>query len=286
MAPRGRASPWKVTVKGPFSVPILTYHHVCPDGHPALVQGAKTGARGLVAAGVFRRHLQLLEEGGWQIRSTSEVMDWLIAGSELPEKTVAIQFDNGWLDTWEVAKPILDEFGARALVYVIAGLTEGSSAAGGSSFPQGWTLRTRTEGRVSSVDHAVITWRQVEALLQSGWEVGAHTLTHPRLTQLLAQEGAEAVRGEIEKSNQMLRDRLGLEPIHFAYPSGDWNEEVEKIVAPYYRSLRLWRLGPPWLFTHRNTLPSRIECQNIDAAVSPGEIGSFLGAAARGAIQA
>ena len=264
----------------PRSVPILTYHHVHPDGHPALQRASRKGLLGHMAASGFRSHLEFLIGTGWQIRSTSEIIDWLIDKSQIPEKTAAIHFDNGWLDTWKTARAVLDEFGAKALVYIIGGATEQGSVRSG--VPQRWNLRTRTEGHVSSEDHRIMSWEQVHDLLDSGWEVGAHTLSHPRLTRVLAEQGPEEVRREIEESNQILRRRLGIEPIHFAYPSGDWNEGVEKIVAPYYRSVRLWRKGPPWHFTHQDTPPARIECQNIDTSVSTGQIQAFLEAAARG----
>ena len=264
----------------PRPVPILTYHHVHPDGHPALQRASRKGLLGHMAASEFRSHLELLTGTGWQIRSTSEIIDWLIDKSQIPPKTAAIHFDNGWLDTWETARAVLDEFGAKALVYIIGGATE--QASGRSGGPEAWSLRTRTEGHISSEDHRIMSWQQVKELLDSGWEVGAHTFTHPRLSRVLAEQGPEEVRREIEDSNQILRRRLGVEPVHFAYPSGDWNEEVETIVAPYYRSVRLWRKGPPWYFTHQDTLPSRIECQNIDTSVSTGQIRAFLDAAARG----
>ena len=268
------------------SVPILTCHHVHPDGHPALDDAARRRSRGHIGASVFRSHLELLLGSGWQVCSTSEIVDWLLEGSPLPSKAAAIHFDNGWFDTWETAGPILDEFGIKALVYVISDLTEKASRAGGAGPGQAWSLRTRTEGQVSSADHTVMSWRQVEDLLGSGWEVGAHTVTHPKLTQMLTARGMDAVQREIEESNQMLQRRLGVEPVHFAYPSGDWNEDVERIVSPYYRSLRLWRLGPPWYFTNSRTPPSRLECQNIDAGVSLEEIRAFLDAAARGETEA
>ena len=39
-----------------------------------------------------------------------------------------------------------------------------------------------------------MSWEQVHDLLDSGWEVGAHTLTHPWLTRVLAEQGPEEVK--------------------------------------------------------------------------------------------
>jgi len=59
-------------------------------------------------------------------------------------------------------------------------------------------------------------------LADAGWEVGSHTVTHPRLTQLdehrLAVE-LDASRAEVER-------QLGRPCLSLAYPYGDYDERV------------------------------------------------------------
>ena len=58
-------------------------------------------------------------------------------------------------------------------------------------------------------------------------------------------------------------------PRHFAYPSGSRNTETDELLAPLYRSLRLWHDDFPivWTITDRATSRLAIDCQNIDVRV-------------------
>ena len=174
---------------------------------------------------------------------------------------MVLHFDNGWLDTRTIALPVLREMGMAATCYVISEGTEAASAGRPAA------IRTSTEG---AVQKPCITWMQAEELVEAGWEIGAHTATHPRLADLQVEQGDEAVIAEIEKSNESYADRLGFVPAHFAYPSGSRSEETDALLAPYYRSLRLWQFSypPVWKFTEFNTSSYALECQNIDNTVS------------------
>ena len=127
--------------------------------------------------------------------------------------------------------PILREMGMTATCYVIS---EGTEAAA-RGLPA--AIRTSTEG---AVQKPCITWRQAEELLREGWEIGAHTATHPKLAEVLDDEGPEAMMDEIERSNESYRANLGFVPDHFAYPSGSRDERTDAMLAPHYRSLRRW----------------------------------------------
>lgn len=63
---------------------------------------------------------------------------------------------------------------------------------------------------------------QVREWLAAGHEIGAHTLTHPRLTQIPAAQARE----EISASRRKLEDLFSRPVMHFAYPFGDYDERV------------------------------------------------------------
>jgi len=263
-------------------VPILTYHHVYADDDPSMSRPGADSARGVTTASRLRRHLELLRDGGWEIISHTALVDWLIDRSPLPERAAVVHFDNGWLDTCEVAKPLLDAFGATAMCFVITDLVE-KTTQGSSSDGAGWSITTATEGAVGRADHPVMNWDQLRELLRAGWEIGAHTASHRRLPDVLAEEGEAGLLREIESSNALLTERLGAAPQHFAYPSGAWSEQVESLIASYYRSIRLWRNEAPTraTFTTPETPRTRLECQNIDIRISDEEVALMLELAAR-----
>jgi len=236
----------------------------------------------VTTASHFRRHLELLRDGGWEIVSHTALVEWLVDDTPLPERAVVMHFDNGWLDTYEVAMPLLAAFGSTGMCFVITEVvekaTEGPSSEGG-----GWSITTATEGAVGRTDHAAMNWDQVRELHGAGWEIGAHTATHRRLPDVLAAEGEAGVAREIETSNALIERRLGAAPQHFAYPSGAWSEQVEALIAPYYRSIRLWRDEVPskGSFTTAQTSRTRLECQNIDIRFSDEEVALMLERAGR-----
>ena len=63
------------------------------------------------------------------------------------------------------------------------------------------------------------TWDTATALVRSGMEVGAHTMTHPHLTTL--DPGAQ--HREIADSTDLIERRLGVRPTGLAFPGGDYD---------------------------------------------------------------
>ncbi len=184
-------------------VPILVYHHVYDDYDPSLTGLPEHRATGVIAASEFRRHLDLLADGGWAVVSTTQVVDWLAGAAELPDHAAALHFDNGWLDAVTNVLPILREYEMSATAYVISGSTSAASEGRAAM------VQTSTEG---AVQKPFITWDQAAELLDAGWEIGAHTATHPKLAELLTEEGEEAVLAEVDASNEAYAEHLGFVP--------------------------------------------------------------------------
>ena len=242
-------------------VPILVYHHVYPDDDFALKGLPKEEATGLIGVSEFRRHLDHIVEGGWEVVSTTRIVDWLQGEADIPDRALVLHFDNGWLDTATTVMPVLAEYGMAGTSYVI---TDSATAA---SEDRTASARTLTEG---TVQKPFMTWRQIAELLDAGWEIGAHTATHPKLADLQCSEGDEAVLREVEGSSRAYAEHLGFVPRHFAYPSGSRNRRTDALLAPYYHSLRLWSFSQPprWEFTGRRTPPAALQCQNVDSTVA------------------
>jgi peptidoglycan/xylan/chitin deacetylase (PgdA/CDA1 family) len=77
-------------------------------------------------------------------------------------------------------------------------------------------------------ERVLLTWEQLrEFAALPGFELGAHTLTHPILPSC-SDEGA---RAEIAGGADQLRSRVGVEVEQFAYPFGAWNQSIARLVA-------------------------------------------------------
>ena len=130
----------------------------------------------------------------------------------LPEKPIIITFDDGYLDNYENAFDILKTLNLPATVFIVADFIGRTNLW---DFQKGASLRP------------LMDWSRLENLNDYGIIIGAHTLSHPFLTQL----SAAAAKKEILHSKKRLEDRLGTSVDHFAYPYGDRNDLIKNLVA-------------------------------------------------------
>ena len=158
---------------------ILTYHSVGHRDHEMNVTRES-----------FREQMAWLAE-----HSTIVPVSDAAAGAP----GVAVTFDDGYQDTLTNAAPILAEFGIPATVYVVVGHVGGF-----------------LDHDHDPATSRLLSWEEIRALDSGGIVIGAHTLTHRRLSTL----DADAQREEIVGSVQALAAQLGHPIESFAYPFG------------------------------------------------------------------
>jgi peptidoglycan/xylan/chitin deacetylase (PgdA/CDA1 family) len=181
---------------------ILMYHRVAE---------LSAVERYTVSPRQFSRQMRFLGEHDYHVIALATLMDWFTGKASLPERSVVLTFDDGFMDTYEQACPVLRERGFTAVFFMITGLL-------------GKTNRWMTaEGYPSA---RLMDWREVENLRRDGFEIGSHTATHRDLTET---NPAEA-KFEIEDSKRMLEDRLGGAIDFFAYPYGRYSEDTRELV--------------------------------------------------------
>lgn len=182
------------------AVPILMYHEV-----------ARLPRRDFIRFTVAER------EFAWQVRwlarlgFTAISMDQLVAARDgsgkLPRRPVVITFDDGFADSARFAPPILRRFGFTATFYLVAGLV---------GRPSEWLQRE------VGFTLPLMNWEAVHALQNDGFHFGSHTLTHPRLARIPAENGLD----ELARSRAILEQALGRRVEHLAYPFGSHDERV------------------------------------------------------------
>lgn len=74
---------------------------------------------------------------------------------------------------------------------------------------------------------ALLGWNEVKEMANNGISFGSHTQTHPIVTR----EPIQTVRKEIVNSKMEIEKHLKRSCTAFAYPNGDWNESVRKVVV-------------------------------------------------------
>ncbi len=193
-------------VLGPMPGPkILIYHQV----------GAGTGLEMEVSAEDFRRQLDWLSANG-------EVVDLAtaIASRDLPasSRMFVLTFDDGYADVYRHAFPLLRE---RRLPFTLYLTTK----------PIETREPLRADGRAEP-----LSWEQVGDMVDQGLvTVGAHTHTHPDLRAV----DEAAVADEVDRSNRLIEERLGVAPRHFTYPWGYWSPQADRVVRAAYETATL-----------------------------------------------
>jgi peptidoglycan/xylan/chitin deacetylase (PgdA/CDA1 family) len=170
-----------------------------------------------VSPDVVAKQLSLLRARGYVGFTLRDLIANLDAGT-LPGRAVAITFDDGYASTLR-AKPILDAFNYPATVFAVTGFVDSGSLLRWPGIDQ-WHRGEYADELQS------LRWTDLEALIESGWEVGSHTRTHAFLPHLARNE----LESEIAGSREDLIRRVGRCDT-FAYPYGAATAEAAQLVS-------------------------------------------------------
>jgi peptidoglycan/xylan/chitin deacetylase (PgdA/CDA1 family) len=175
---------------------ILTYHSIDSSGSPISVSEES-----------FRAHVQFLGSGRVTVVPLADL-------PTVPDEkdAVALTFDDGFLNFTSMAMPELSRRGLAATVFVVSDAVGGSNEWGGRPSPGIPKL-------------PLMGWEDLGRARDAGFEIGAHTRTHPWLTSLEQGQLEDEVTGCVDR----ISTEIGKRPRHFAYPYGDVNERVARV---------------------------------------------------------
>ena len=125
--------------------------------------------------------------------------------------SITITFDDGFANNLTEAAPLMQQAGIRAINYLVADRIGQTSD---------WEAREGGEA------DSLMNESQIRDWLAAGHWIGAHTCTHPRLSQL----PRDRAREEIIAGRKKLEDRFGISVEHFAYPYGDYDDSTVELV--------------------------------------------------------
>jgi len=167
-------------------VPILLYHHIAASSH---------NSRYYVSPEKFDAELKLLHDWEYTTITTEMLVNAVMEGADLPPRPLLITFDDGNLDNYFNAFPIMQKYGFTGVVYIIGNYMG-------------------TPGYMNA--------DQIKVMAAAGWEVGSHSMNHLDLSELDPQRQ----RYEIVESREKLESELGFHVMTFAYPFGITSTEI------------------------------------------------------------
>ena len=148
----------------------------------------------------FEAQMKYLSENGYHTISPDELYDSLAGTGELPENPVLITFDDGYVDNYTNAYPILKKYGFKATIFVI----------------------TSFLGK----DKNYMTWDQARELDANGISIESHTVDHKSMTDLTDEQ----LRMELVESKKKAEKELGHPVEYMAYPTGTYNLHIAEMV--------------------------------------------------------
>jgi peptidoglycan/xylan/chitin deacetylase (PgdA/CDA1 family) len=148
----------------------------------------------------LRAQLGWLRTAGYEAVRMDAVAACVRGLGPCPARAVALTFDDGYMDAYTAALPILQEHGYTATFYIVSGFVGQPGYMG---------------------------WEEVRALRDAGMEIGAHSVTHPDLTTL----GLEDLRAQVAQSGATIAAALGGPVVSFCYPGGRFNDTVAAVAG-------------------------------------------------------
>ena len=186
-----------------LKVPILMYHYISQPPADADVYRVDLS----VTPDNFRQQLAWLRDNGYTGIDYYELSLAIVGFTELPEKPVLLTFDDGYLDNYTAAFPLLQEYGYKATFFVVTDFVD-----------------FNREG--------YMTWAMLEEMSRAGHRIESHSRTHPDLRD----KDRDGLIWEMLGSQQTIAAHVGYTPRYFCYPGGDYNEATIQML----RELDFW----------------------------------------------
>ena len=165
----------------------------------------------------FRAQMQYLADNGYTTIDLYDLSRAIVDKQDLPEKPIILTFDDGYLDNYENAYPILEEVGFKGTFFIPTEFID--------------------FGR-----EGYMNWAQIEEMSAKGHRMEPHSRTHPDLRDRRREFLIWEILGPIET----LEAHIGYKPRYFSYPAGRYDEKVINLL----QELDMWgavtTMGGTW----------------------------------------
>ena len=183
-------------------VVILCYHGVTERSqrHPSDRYGLH------IRADRFEAQLDYLRRH-YQVISLAEFVKACQNNVPLPDYSVVLTFDDGYRNFLTCALPRLAARNMHVSIFLITDRIQSDN----QSPLNGWS---------ESDDEQFLSWEEVKTLQQHGVEIGSHTCSHRKLSEIVPVEAER----ELFASHQTIATRLSQATMPLAFPYGSYSE--------------------------------------------------------------
>ncbi|KEI93172.1 deacetylase [Clostridium botulinum B2 267] len=170
------------------SIPVLMYHSI----------DYEKGNELRLPKEQFKEQMEYLKNNGYTTLTLNELYNFLEKNKPIPEKSIVITLDDGYVDNYTNAYPILKELGFNATVFVVT----------------------------SNIDKNkdTLTSKQIKEMDEAGIQIASHTYNHDKLDDLSYEKQLETMKKSKDNLEKILNHKVDF----IAYPYGKWNETTIK----------------------------------------------------------
>lgn len=215
-------------------VPILCYHRFGKTCRSALC----------VSETAFRAQLEYLRDNGYRAISLGELYEFLTYNKAVPLRSVVITIDDGYRSIYDIAYPLLKEFGFTATFFIYTDFIEATSMS--------------------------LTWDQLREMRAAGFEIESHSVTHSDLSLKQKGESDDAYRQritlELTQSKAIIDRELDQNTRFLAYPYSKYNRWIlaQTTAAGYLLGLTVERGANPFYMDHLVLKRNQVLQEDLD----------------------
>ena len=196
-------------------LPVLMYHNI--------IEGADGGMN--MTPELFEAHMSRLHEEGYNSVTLEELENYVVKGTELPEKPVLITFDDGYIGNYTYGYPILEKYGFNAVIYSIGAYVGADTYKDTGEkiydhIDENEMLEMYSSGIMSIQSH---TFDMHQAVRFEG--EGCRS-TMAMLDGEKEEDYIKAVHEDLSKSREMLEKATGGRIFSLSFPEGYYNDIV------------------------------------------------------------
>ncbi len=198
-------------------VPVLMYHHI----------NSHRGDMVTTTPEIFEKQMKYLDKAGYMTLNTKELLSYIKGDLLLKDKAVLITFDDGWLDNYIYAFPVIKQYRINATIFLV---TDWIDEASDKGLPLDPHIPTHEESsklvRKNQGNKVVLNWELIHEMADSGLvEFHSHTKSHRKCTKLTERDLSE----ELSESKKNIEKQVGKACNCICWPMGRYNDSSIKI---------------------------------------------------------
>jgi len=152
----------------------------------------------------LQRHFEYFKENGYKVVPLSQLVDALHQGKPIKDNWVVLTIDDSYLSFYENGLELFKEYGYH------------------------FTLFVQSETLLWSNSKEYMSAQMVLEAAKYG-DIGCHSHKH----DYLPRKDAEYIKEDTQKCIDILQEKLGITPKHYAYPYGSYNDDIKQIIKSF-----------------------------------------------------